>query len=376
MAGLYFFMKHLQTLKRRYLIPAAFFFATLFYASYSSIQFIVLSQILWFYRARDDYKTPALSSFAILNGIIFFLCLPWLLFVLLNYHGQPVIDPFASQELGSFSAMVYGILNDWVPHLPLMTVSIILLILFPFFSRNRNNALVLLGVFIVPVVGLYLYCKLLNVTQFITSRYFINFLPLFFIALFFSLDAIEQKLGKLNKLMRLTFLFVILIIASNLVILPLYYRSEKQDFRGLVNYLNSQLRDGDKIFAKTFTYIPGILHYFRVDPKNRHYKTPIVWKKPGKEFELKMSLVSNERVFTIYYSNTPYADYVADGNRLWILTGKEVAKEITKGIPCVLKGFFDGSFANFRRFPSDASMYLFLWDPKSPGEKGIDMPLE
>ena len=161
-----------------------------------------------------------------------------------------------------------------------MIISTILLILFPFFSRNRRHALIVLGVFILPVVGLYLYCKLLSVTQFITSRYFINFLPLFFIALFSSLDAIRMNFDKLNKLIRLDLLFVILFIASNLVILPLYYRSEKQDFRGLVNYLNSQLRDGDKIFVKTLTYIPGILHYFRVYPKNRHYKIPFAWKNP------------------------------------------------------------------------------------------------
>jgi hypothetical protein len=376
MAALYFFIKHLQTLEKRYLIPAAFFFATSFYTSYSSIQFIVLSQILWFYRLREDSKRPAFFPLLILNGIIFFLCLPWFLFVFFNYHGQPVMDPFTLQDIGSFSAIIYGILNDWVPHLPLMMISTLLLILFPFFSKNRSNALILLGVFILPVGGLYLYCKLLNVTQFITSRYFINFLPLFFIALFLSLDAIKPRFVKFRKLMRLNLLFVILFIASNLVILPLYYRSEKQDFRGLVNFLNSQLRDGDKIFVKTLTYIPGILHYFRVDPKNRHYEIPMVWKKPGEEFELKVSLVSQDRVFTIYHSNIPYTQYVADGNRLWILTGKEAAKEIKKSLPCVLKGYFDGSFANFRRFPSDASMYLFLLDPRSPGETGIDMPIE
>jgi uncharacterized membrane protein len=42
----------------------------------------------------------------------------------------------------------------------------------------------------------------------------------------------------------------------------------------------------------------------------------------------------------------------------------------------VLKGYFDGSFASFRRFQDDASMYLFLSDPKSPEEKGIDMPID
>jgi hypothetical protein len=286
------------------------------------------------------------------------------------------MDPITLQDIGPFSRILQGIFNDWAPHLPLTVASATLLILFPFFSKNKKNALILLAIFILPILGLYLYCKLLNVTQFITSRYFISFLPLFLITLCLSLHAIEVRFDKLKRLIRPTPLFLILFIMSNLFFLPFYYHSEKQDFRGLVNYLNSQLRDGDKIFVKTLTYIPGILHYFRVDPKQRHYETPILWKKPAKEFELKISLVSEDRVFTIYHSNIPYAQYVADGNRLWILTGKEFAKEITKSIPCVLMGYFDGSFANFRRFPSDASMYLFLWDPKSPGEKGIDIPID
>jgi hypothetical protein len=272
--------------------------------------------------------------------------------------------------------MLSSILNDWVPHLPLTVISLILLVLFPLFSGNRRNALILLGAFVLPIGGFYLYCKLLTVTQFITSRYFINLLPLFVVALFSSLDAIKVKFDKLSKLIRLDLLFVILFIVSNVMILPLYYHSEKQDFRGLVNYLNSQVKDGDKIFVNTLTYIPGILHYFGVYPKNRHYNIPFSWKKPENEFEFRASLTSEGRGFTIYHSNIPYAQYVADGNRLWILTGKEAAKEIKKNLPCVLKGYFDGSFANFRRFPSDASMYLFLWDPKSPGKKGIDMPID
>jgi hypothetical protein len=44
--------------------------------------------------------------------------------------------------------------------------------------------------------------------------------------------------------------------------------------------------------------------------------------------------------------------------------------------PAVLKGFFDGSFVNFDRFPRDASIYLFLWDPKDPDERGIDIPIK
>ena len=369
-------MRHLQTLKKRYLILAAFFSTTLFYTSYSAIPFIVFSQILWFYRIRVDSKKPALSSFLIFNVIILLFSLPWLIFLALNYHGQPIIDPISSQSLGSFSALTYAILNDWVPHLPLTIISVLLLILFPFFSRDKIKTLILLCTFVLPIGGLYLYCKLLNFTQFLTSRYFISFLPFFFVALFFSLDSIKEKFDQYRKPIRLNLLFVILFITSNLVILPFYYRSEKQDFRGLVNYLNSQLRDGDKIFVKTFTYIPGILHYFRVDPRNRHYEIPIVWKKPGEEFELKVSLISQGRFFTIYYSNIDYTQYVADRKRLWILTGKEASKEIKNNLPCVLKKYFDGKFAFFRRFPSDASMYLFLWDPQSPSEKGIDMSIE
>jgi hypothetical protein len=67
---------------------------------------------------------------------------------------------------------------------------------------------------------------------------------------------------------------------------------------------------------------------------------------------------------------------VADGSRLWIVAGKKQAKKIKGNSPAVLKGFYDGSFRNFNKFPDDGSMYLFLWDPKSPEEKGIDLPIE
>jgi uncharacterized membrane protein len=370
MMALYFFIKHLKTYKKEYLVFVAICYAILFHTSYSSIIFIVLSQILWFYQIQVEKGRIFPSSILLLNGLTFFLCIPWLLFLVLNYKGQPVMDPLTTQDIGSFLNIAYGILNDWVPHLPLTIVSLILLILLPLFSKNKRNSLILLSLFVFPVGGLYLYCKLLNVTQFITSRYFINFLPLFFITLYLSLDAIEFKFEKLKRIIRPRLLFLILFIASNLIILPLYYRSEKQDFRGLVNYLNGQLRDGDKIFVGTFTYIPGILHYFRVEPKNRHYAIPYSWIDPEKEFEFKVSLTSQNRDFDIYHSNIPYRRYISGESRLWIVMGKgPSAEEVKKNPGCVLKGYFDGSFAMFRRFPSDASMYLFLWDPRSPGEK-------
>jgi mannosyltransferase len=376
MASIYFLLKHLETSQRKCLFSVAFCFATLFHTSYSSILFIVLIQMLWFYRINEAQKKPTISSFFILNGITLLLCMPWIVFILFSHKDQPFMDRLTVQDIGSLWNLLRVILGDWAPYLPLMLISAALLIFFPIFSKKKKDASILLATSVVPVVGLYSYCRLLNVTQFITSRYFIGFLPLFLITLYLSLDAIESKSERLKRLVQPRFFFLILFIASNLIILPPYYRAEKQDFRGLVNYLNSHLRDGDKIFVGTFTYIPGILHYFKVDPGRRHYVIPYSWKEPGKLFEFKVSLTSQNRNFTIYHSNIPYAQYVEDGSRLWILVGKEASKGIQRSFPLVLKGYFDGSFSNFRRFPSDASMYLFLWDPRSPNGKGIDISLE
>jgi len=80
--------------------------------------------------------------------------------------------------------------------------------------------------------------------------------------------------------------------------------------------------------------------------------------------------------FTIIYSKSHWFRYLTDGSRLWIAADKKNAKIIMQNFRCSLKGYFDGSFLNFNRFPADASIYLFLWDPKSPDEKGIDMPIE
>jgi hypothetical protein len=366
-------MKHLKTLRKIHLVPVALSFAILFHASYSSIPFIALSQILWFYRAREDGKKPTLSSLLILNGLILALCLPWIIFTAVHYKGQSIMDPSHTEDPGTFWVIMYGILHDWVPHAPLMIASVILLILFPFISKLRRNAVVLLAVFILPVLGLYLYCKLLNVTHFITSRYFINFLPLFFISIYLSIDAVEIRFERWKRYFRLKFLFVILFTASNLVILPLYYRHEKQDFRGLVNYLKGQLREGDRIFVETAGQIPGILHYLGIHPSTRHH-IATYWKVSEKIFGVEKSFLYGNKTFTIYHSKTCCTQYVADGNRVWIIVSRWRAKDLIEKSPSVLKGYFDGSFLNFGKFPDDASMFLFLWDPKSPDEKGIDMP--
>jgi len=173
----------------------------------------------------------------------------------------------------------------------------------------------------------------------------------------------------------LELLFIILFIASSLLILPFYYRSEKEDFRGLVNYLRGQLRNEDKIIVGTELYIPGMLYYFGVHPEGRLYLLPSR-KVSDEEIEYIVPLVMQNRKFTVSYSKTHWHKYLADGNRLWIVVNKTMAKEIQKNPVFVLKGYFDGSFLNFNRFPMDASMYLFLSDPLSPNEKGIDVLIE
>jgi len=375
MAGLFFLIRHLKTSNRTCLVFTGLTFAILFYTSYSSIPFILFSQILWLYRPSEAARKPAPSSFFFLSGITFLFILPWLVFVALNYQGQTLMDPFHTEGLGSLWTLLYSVFNDWVPYPPLLITSVLLLIFFPFLSRDRRNALVLLAMFVFPIGGLYLFCKLLNVTHFITSRYFINFLPLFLISLYSSLYTIEVRLQRLKQWMRPTLLFVILFVVSNTVILPLYYRSEKQDFRGLVNYLKGHLQAGDKIFIPTLGYVPGILHYLGADPIGRHHDVSST-KADDKGAEYRISFIYQNRVFSIYNSTLCCSQYVADGNRLWIIVGKWNAKQIQKESVAVLKGYFDGSFLNFNRFPTDASMYLFLWDPNSPNEKGIDMAIQ
>jgi hypothetical protein len=336
---------------------------------------MVLSQILWFYRPHEEAKKPALSSFLTLNGLILLFCLPWILFVFINYKGQTIMDPFHTESPGSFWYILDGILHDWVPHAPLMIVSVILLILFPLFSKFRKNAFVLLALFILPIGGLYLFCKLLNYTHFVTSRYFINFLPLFLITLYLSLDAMEVRFERLRRFLRLKYLFVILFIASHLIILPLYYRSEKQDFRGLVTYLKGHLQDGDKIIVGGTAFIPPILHYFGAHPKSRHHSLTGV-KVSEKEVEYRVYLIYQNIKFNIIYSRSHWLQYLSDESRLWIVADKMNAKRFMEKSPCFLKGYFDGSFLNFNRFPTDVSMYLILWDPSSPEEKGMDMSID
>ncbi len=374
MAGLYFLMKHLFTMKRRYLLPAAFSFAILLHTSYSSIPFILFCQFLWFYRTNYSNLKHRFVSFLIMNGLLLLMCLPWVLFLASHYKGQPIMGHRLRPDIGSFWSILYGILNDWSPYAPLMIISVFLLVLLPILSRHRRNAIVLLVLLLAPLVGTYLYCELFKVTHFITSRYFINFLPLFFITLYLSIDAIEDQFEKLKKVMRVRELFVLVLIISNLFLLIPYYISEKQDFRSLATYLKSNIQNGDGILVGTDLYFPGMLHYFGIYPEGKLYLLP-TRRISEKEFESQVSLMIQDKTFTIYYSNS-WQRHFDRGTRLWMVVNKATAKKLKENPSLVLKGYFDGSFLNFNRFPTDASMYLFLSDPNSTGEKGIEMLIE
>jgi hypothetical protein len=376
MAALYFFVRHLCTGKKGFLIPTALCYAVIFHASYSAIPFIAFSQLLWLYQPEGQQNKPTLGSFLLLNALIVLFCSPWIIFLFSHYQGQPLRDPFHHEDPGSFWSILYGVLHDWVPHWPLMAVSVLLLILLPTFLKNRRNGLVLLALFFFPIAGLYLYCRIFDVTHFISSRYFINFLPLLFISLLVSIEALEARFAHLRRILRFRLIFVVLFVASNLIILPLYYRSEKQDCRGLTNYLKENLRQGDTIFVDQVVFFPGILHYFGLPPESRHY-TVSFKELPEKGTEYSKTLLYRGILFKIHYSDkTCCSEYVGEGGRVWIVVGKYKAKELKMGSPAVFKGYFDGSFLNFSRFPTDASIYLFLWDPSSPNEKGIDLPME
>ena len=375
MGSLFTFMHFLKTSRLIYGVITAFVFALLFLTSYSSILFIVFSQILWLYQAREDKGKKVFFPLILLNGLTLLFILPWLYFLGVNYTGQALTIPYHREDPGSLLSVLYGLFYDWAASPPLLILSVVLLMLSPFFSYKKKNALILLGALVFPVGALYLFCRIWNITHFITSRYFINFLPLFLILLFSSAADLEVRFQKLNKWVRPSILLLILFIVANLLILSYYYRSEKMDFKSLAVYLKANLRERDKIFVVSPALMPGILHYFGNIPIGRQdILYPIA--ESGEIMGYYSPLVYEHSIYSMYYSKKCCNQYVADGNRLWIIVFKQLAKDFKKGSPAVLKESFNGKVLNLHRFPTDASMYLFLWDPKLPKEDGVDIPIE
>lgn len=156
------------------------------------------------------------------------------------------------------------------------------------------------------------------------------------------------------------------------MVFPLYYRSEKMDFRGLSTYLRDHLQEGDKIFVVTTALMPGILYYLGALPPWRHHKaSPIIESDQIVGYEI--PFVYRNKTFPLIYSERCCNQWIKEGGRLWIIVFKWKAKDMIGKTPAVLKGYFDGRFLNHDHFPADASMYLFLWNPKSPNGKGIKM---
>jgi len=144
-----------------------------------------------------------------------------------------------------------------------------------------------------------------------------------------------------------------------------------------VNYLKGELKEGDRIFDSTTTMglMPGMLHYFGTYPKGRHYVYTVNIISKNKMENVK-PFTYQDKQFTIHNSNSCCGQYVKDGNRLWFIADRMTASKLKDDPSITPKAFFDGSFLNYYKFPFDASVYLFLLDPKSPNQKGIDMPID
>jgi hypothetical protein len=375
MATLYSFLKFLETRKKAYMLGVPVGYALLFYTSYSSFPFIVFSQLLWFYRPQGRGKEFPWVSFLTVHGIFFSLIAPWVSFLVGHYRGQPLMDPQHVEGVGSLWNLFSSVLNDWAPHPPLMLISAILLILMPFFMKERRNVVLLESLFTLPLLSIWILGKAFSLNHFLSSRYFVAFLPLFLISVYLSLEAMVLRFPGIRRLARPMIILTLLFVGVNIVMLPLYFSAEKQDLRGLVAYLKGSLRPKDQIFDADRIYTPGILHYFGVYPSGRHYVVNFK-KKEGRIVEYWTSFRYKNLEFPIHHSRTCCQQYIDEGGRLWLVAGKSHAEVLRENPDFVFKGYFDGSFLNWNRFPTDASIYLFLYDPKSSHQPGIDMAIE
>jgi len=206
-----------------------------------------------------------------------------------------------------------------------------------FFSKDIRDSIILLILFLLPVGGLYVFCQLFRINHFVSSRYFITFLPFFLIILYLSLEAIELRFGKLMKWMRLTPLFVILFVLSNLMILPFYYRAEKQDVRGLVTYLKGNLQEGDKIFLEDDPLTTAVLHYLELT-RNIDINPTRSRRFQKMTFELQTPFVYGNRTFTIYHYRPVVTDTLQTEVGSGSLSAKGRRKSSEKVPPVFLKG--------------------------------------
>lgn len=377
LGGLLFFMKHLLTRQKVYLIPASLFYSLLFYMSYSSVFFICFSQLLWFYRTDQKISPPSFGSVLLFNGLVLLFCSPWLLLLGLAFKGrtpfQWISGPF-DQDLLSLWSIIYGVLHDWGTSVPLAGASFAIILLSFFFDHQRRNKLILVAILFLPIFALYALCKTTGLSHVVASRYFVGQLPLFFVLLFLSTKDIELKKVIPLKKIDVTMLFLLAFLGTNLMILPLYYCSEKQDFRGLVTFLKNHLQEGDKIYDADARLV-GILYYFQVPTDGRFYRLNYYDFSKGKE-EFRKTFLYKNKVFNIYYSRDCCEQYFDGTSRLWIIAGPESTEKVKHDTPATWMGYFDGSFFQGSQFPTDASMNLFLWDPKLSNEKSIDMSIE
>jgi len=96
----------LESSKQRYLFFTGLTFSLLVYFITAPSHSSSIPTALLYRGKRNQILTP-FRSLLILNGLICLFCVPWFLFVILNYKGQPIMDPLTVQEIGSFSSLFF-----------------------------------------------------------------------------------------------------------------------------------------------------------------------------------------------------------------------------------------------------------------------------
>ena len=78
----------------------------------------------------------------------------------------------------------------------------------------------------------------------------------------------------------------------------------------------------------------------------------------------------NKRIF-ISCSRKYWLQYALGGGRLWFVVDKITALKEKNSSPCVLKGYFDGSFLNFKDFQPMIQCIFFSGTLNRQVEKGL-----
>jgi len=286
----------------------ALFNVTNAYISYFGI-FIIVAQysyiflkLLLRYFSEKDFKIVLRTiNRVILSGLIMFLIyLPWLIYspkdikdtktrgVLLKILDQygvikgttqqkaPIqgdevargsgYNPFATKfDYAYFSNLLdeFGSKNlKWV-YLILFITGLILS-----FFKHRDLFLFSIIFIVVPLIILLIT----NAGWFFPSRYLsyeiIIYLSLCSMSVYYLLLMIKNIINKNVGYILVIFILLTVFVSFNAVEIYGYYKSEKQDWKGVARYLENNVKDGDTVIAGAFWSPLGLLQYVTDYSKN------------------------------------------------------------------------------------------------------------